>query len=96
MRTDASPLARPGASGYVDPVAEQPPTARDAVAPDIEPVYRLAAVGREAAEEERLNLLEQLYDPVSRRRRAPVQRGWKCLEVAARRGSTSPIDARSR
>jgi len=28
--------------------------------------YRLAAVGREAAEDERLGLLEQLYDPVSR------------------------------
>jgi SAM-dependent methyltransferase len=49
--------------------------------------YRLAAAGRAAAEEERLTLLEQLYDPVSRRRRALVERGWRCLEVAAGRGS---------
>jgi SAM-dependent methyltransferase len=52
-----------------------------------EPGYRLAAAGRAAAEEERLTLLEQLYDPVSRRRRAPVEPGWRCLEVAAGRGS---------
>lgn len=43
--------------------------------------YRLAATGREAAEDERLSLLEQLYDPVSRRRRSLVQPGWRCLEV---------------
>jgi SAM-dependent methyltransferase len=49
--------------------------------------YRLAAPGREAAEDERLSLLEQLYDPVSRRRRTLVQRGWRCLEVGAGRGS---------
>jgi SAM-dependent methyltransferase len=49
--------------------------------------YRLAAGGREAAEAERLTLLEQLYDPLSRRRRAFVQRGWRCLEVGAGRGS---------
>ena len=55
--------------------------------PEIGPGYRLAAVGREAAEDERLGLLEQLYDPVSRRRRAIVQPGWRCLEVAAGRGS---------
>jgi SAM-dependent methyltransferase len=54
---------------------------------DIESGYRLAAAGREAAEDERLTLLEQLYDPVSQRRRALVQRGWRCLEVAAGRGS---------
>ena len=52
-----------------------------------EPGYRLAAAGRAAAEEERLTLLEQLYDPVSRRRRALVERGWRCLEIAAGRGS---------
>ena len=49
--------------------------------------YRLAAAGREAAEDERLDLLEQIYDPVSRRRRALVQPGWRCLEVGAGRGS---------
>jgi SAM-dependent methyltransferase len=54
---------------------------------EIEPGYRLAATGREAAESERLTLLEQLYDPVSRRRRSLVQPGWRCLEVGAGRGS---------
>ena len=49
--------------------------------------YRLAAVGREAAEDERLQLLEQLYDPLSRQRRSAVQPGWRCLEVGAGRGS---------
>ena len=49
--------------------------------------YRLSAAGREAAEDERLDLLEQIYDPVSRRRRALVQPGWRCLEVGAGRGS---------
>jgi SAM-dependent methyltransferase len=49
--------------------------------------YRLAAAGREAEEDERLDLLEQIYDPVSRARRALVQPGWRCLEVGAGRGS---------
>jgi len=49
--------------------------------------YRLAAAGREAAEDERLDLLEQIYDPLSRRRRDLVQPGWRCLEVGAGRGS---------
>jgi SAM-dependent methyltransferase len=51
------------------------------------PGYRLAGHGREAAEAERLGLLEQLYDPGSRRRRDLVQPGWRCLEVGAGRGS---------
>lgn len=51
------------------------------------PGYRLAATGRESSEDERLTLLEQLYDPVSRRRRTPVQPGMRVLEVAAGRGS---------
>ena len=54
---------------------------------EIELGYRLAAACREAAEDERLTLLEQLYDPVSRRRRALVEQGWRCLEVGAGRGS---------
>ena len=49
--------------------------------------YRLAAVGRENAEDERLDLLEQLFDPGSRRRRGLVQPGWRCLEVGTGRGS---------
>jgi SAM-dependent methyltransferase len=68
-------------------VAESRPTARAAEAVQIETGYRLAAAGREAAEDARLTLLEQLYDPLSRRRRGLVQRGWRCLEVAAGRGS---------
>src|SRR4029077_20750563 len=43
--------------------------------------------GREKAEDERLDLLEQLFDPGSRRRRDLVQPGWRCLEVGAGRGS---------
>jgi SAM-dependent methyltransferase len=49
--------------------------------------YRLAAAGRESAEEDRLGLLEQIYDPLSRRRRSLVQPAWRCLEVGAGRGS---------
>jgi len=52
-----------------------------------EPGYRLSATGREEAEDERLDLLEQLFDPGSRRRRDLVQPGWRCLEVGAGRGS---------
>jgi ubiquinone/menaquinone biosynthesis C-methylase UbiE len=63
------------------------PRPRSEEARDIESGYRLAAAGREAAEDERLTLLEQLYDPVSQRRRAPVEPGARCLEVAAGRGS---------
>ena len=49
--------------------------------------YRLAAAGREAEEDARLDLLEQIYDPTSRARRTLVQPGWRCLEVGAGRGS---------
>lgn len=52
-----------------------------------EPGYRLTATGREEAEDERLGLLEQLFDPGSRRRRDLVRPGWRCLEVGAGRGS---------
>jgi len=52
-----------------------------------QPDYRLAAAGRESAEDERLGLLEQIYDPVTRGRRSFVQPGWRCLEVGAGRGS---------
>ena len=66
-------------------MVESGPSAQNTEA--IEPGYRLAAAGRETAEHERLSLLEQLYDPVSRRRRAVVERGWRCLEIGAGRGS---------
>ena len=49
--------------------------------------YRLAAGGREADEDKRLALLEELFDPMSRRRRALVAPGSRCLEVGAGRGS---------
>ena len=49
--------------------------------------YRLAAVGREADEDERLTLLEQLFDSTTRRRRAVVRPGWRRLEVGGGRGS---------
>ena len=51
------------------------------------PTDRLAAAGREVAEDQRLSLLEQIYDPGSRRRRRIVQPGWRCLEIGAGRGS---------
>ena len=49
--------------------------------------HGLSAAGREAAEDGRLGLLEELYDPPSRARRGFVQPGWRCLEVGAGRGS---------
>jgi ubiquinone/menaquinone biosynthesis C-methylase UbiE len=54
---------------------------------DAEPGYRLAATGRQQAEDERLGLLEQLFDPASRRQRGFVRPGWRCLDVGAGRGS---------
>ena len=54
---------------------------------DAEPGYRLAARGRQEAEDARLGLLEELFDPASRKRRDLVQPGWRCLEVGAGRGS---------
>ncbi len=54
---------------------------------DFDPGYRLAARGRQEAEDERLALLERIFDPLSRRRRELVQPGWRCLEVGAGRGS---------
>lgn len=56
-------------------------------APGRDPGYRLAGKGREEIEDERLSLLEQLFDPASRRRRDLVQPGWRCLEIGAGRGS---------
>ena len=49
--------------------------------------YRLAGTGRLLAEDERLSLLEEVFDTVSIRRRSLVQAGWRCLEVGAGRGS---------
>ena len=49
--------------------------------------YRLAGTGRLLAEDERLSLLEEVFDTVSIRRRSLVQAGWRCFEVGAGRGS---------
>ena len=54
---------------------------------ELGPGYRLAGSGREVAEDERLELLERLFDPGSREWRSVVQPGWRCLEVGAGRGS---------
>jgi len=63
------------------------PTVAPAVVRESEPSYRLAAAGRETAEDQRLSLLEEIYDPGSRRSRQIVQPGWRCLEIGAGRGS---------
>lgn len=51
------------------------------------PEYRLSAQGRQEIEDDRLSLLEEIFDPLSRQRRTLVQPGWRCLEVGAGRGS---------
>ncbi len=51
------------------------------------PGYRLEGRGRQKAEDNRLGLLERIFDPISRGSRALVQPGWRCLEVGAGRGS---------
>src|SRR5215831_5027589 len=68
-------------------VTEHLVTSRVAEPPDLEPGYRLAARGRQEAEDDRLSLLERIFDPLSRRRRELVRPGWRCLEVGAGRGS---------
>ena len=49
--------------------------------------YRLASRGRQKHEDDRLGLLERIFDPLSRRRREMVRPGWRVLEVGAGRGS---------
>jgi SAM-dependent methyltransferase len=49
--------------------------------------YVLAAGGREAHEYARLDLLQQIFDPVTERRLELAQPGWRCLETGAGRGS---------
>ena len=68
-------------------MAEPDDTARAAEPVDRGPGYRLSARGRQEAEDDRLDLLEHIFDPLSRRRRDLVQPGWRCLEVGAGRGS---------
>jgi SAM-dependent methyltransferase len=68
-------------------VAEPGATLEGGKAPTGGSGYRLAGAGREVAEDERLTLLEEIFDPISRRRRDLAQPGWRCLEVGAGRGS---------
>lgn len=68
-------------------MADSQDTSRVSVPLDLGPGYRLAARGRQEAEDDRLGLLERIFDPLSRRRRELVQPGWRCLEVGAGRGS---------
>src|SRR5215469_8587838 len=57
------------------------------VDPSSEPGYRLPSRGRQKHEDDRLGLLEWIFDPLSRRRRELVRPGWRVLEVGAGRGS---------
>jgi SAM-dependent methyltransferase len=66
---------------------ERRDTSKTGEALGCDPRYRLARRGREEVEDERLTLLEQIFDPASRRRRDLVQPGWRCLEIGAGRGS---------
>jgi SAM-dependent methyltransferase len=66
---------------------EREGTSRLAEPPGLGPGYRLDARGRQEAEDDRLGLLERIFDPGSRRWRDIIQTGWRCLEVSAGRGS---------
>jgi SAM-dependent methyltransferase len=68
-------------------MSEPQDTPREAAPLDLGPGYRLAARGRQEAEDDRLDLLERIFDTLSRRRRELVQPGWRCLDVGAGRGS---------
>ncbi len=74
-------------SEYGCAMVEREGTSRAAEALGLEPGYRLDARGRQQAEDDRLGLLEEIFDPLSRRRRQLVQPGWRCLEIGAGRGS---------
>lgn len=68
-------------------MAEPRNTSNEEPIVSLEPGYRLAAQGRRQTEDDRLSLLEHIFDPSSRQRRACAQPGWRCLEVGAGRGS---------
>ena len=73
-------MGEKGGDGVIDTFPVEPPL-------QAYPGYRLEATGRETAEDERLKLLEQVFDPGSRQRRELVRPGWRCLEAGAGRGS---------
>src|SRR5262249_46882350 len=54
---------------------------------DLQSGYPLTGRGRREREDERLNLLEEIFDPTSRRHRSLALPGWRCLEIGAGRGS---------
>src|SRR5258708_39844230 len=56
-------------------MAEATDTSGVADPPDLGPGYRLAARGRQEAEDDRLSLLERILDPLSCRRRELVRPG---------------------
>ena len=75
------------ATEYGCATMERQDTSRVAGPLDLGRGYRLDAKGRQESEDDRLGLLERIFDPLSRRRRELVQPGWRCLEVGAGRGS---------
>src|SRR6202162_6438796 len=79
---NSAPLDTGKTSHYGGAMADRQDTSRVA-----EPGYRLDARGRQQAEDDRLGLLEDIFDPLSRQRRELVQPGWRCLEIGAGRGS---------
>jgi len=84
---NSAPVDTGKAAHYGCAMAERQDTSRVAEAVNPGPGYRLAARGRQEAEDDRLGLLERIFDPLSRRRRELAQPGWRCLEVGAGRGS---------
>jgi hypothetical protein len=84
---NSAPLDTGQATEYGCATMEPQDTSRVAGPLDFGRGYRLDAKGRQEAEDDRLDLLERLFDPLSRRRRQMVQPGWRCLEVGAGRGS---------
>jgi SAM-dependent methyltransferase len=84
---NSAPLDTGKTAHYGGAMADRQDTSRVTEPLDLEPGYRLDARGRQQAEDDRLGLLEDIFDPLSRRRRQLVQPGWRCLEIGAGRGS---------
>ncbi len=84
---NSQPLDTREAFHYGFAMTERQDTSGTPGSRDLGPGYRLAARGRQSAEDDRLALLEHIFDPLSRQRRDLVQPGWRCLDVGAGRGS---------
>ncbi len=89
--TNSAPLDTGKTAHYGGAMADRQDTCRVTEPLDLEPGYRLDARGRQQAEDDRLSLLEDIFDPLSRRRRQLVQPGWRCLEIGAGRGGPWPF-----